>query len=221
MKPQRIQLSRRKGFDLQAVSLALNGLPAVNVARPSQWGNPYRVVSMTGTGSYVVTHPVHGIVSQGTNSECINYAVGYFSAMIMTRPRETFCAMVDALHGKNLACWCAPGAPCHADVLLELAAATMPAFTERERHVMEHATGWLSDSPLYRNRFHAPKGHADRDTLVQLCKRGFVRHPIPDLFVVMMEGIRSLSELPGQPKRTPKQTERLQALIAANMEEAP
>lgn len=26
-----------------------------------------------------------------------------------------------ALRGKNLACWCKPGAPCHADVLLELA----------------------------------------------------------------------------------------------------
>ena len=30
MKPAYIQLSRRKGFDLQAASLALNGLPAVN-----------------------------------------------------------------------------------------------------------------------------------------------------------------------------------------------
>lgn len=25
------------------------------------------------------------------------------------------------LRGKNLACWCKPGAPCHADVLLEIA----------------------------------------------------------------------------------------------------
>lgn len=25
------------------------------------------------------------------------------------------------LRGKNLACWCKPGAPCHADVLIELA----------------------------------------------------------------------------------------------------
>ena len=29
---------------------------------------------------------------------------------------------VSELRGKNLACWCRPGAPCHADVLLELAA---------------------------------------------------------------------------------------------------
>jgi hypothetical protein len=24
------------------------------------------------------------------------------------------------LRGKNLACWCRPGSPCHADILLEL-----------------------------------------------------------------------------------------------------
>lgn len=29
--------------------------------------------------------------------------------------------IVDELRGKNLACWCAAGQPCHADVLLELA----------------------------------------------------------------------------------------------------
>ena len=28
---------------------------------------------------------------------------------------------IPLLRGKNLACWCAPGAPCHADVLLDLA----------------------------------------------------------------------------------------------------
>ncbi len=27
----------------------------------------------------------------------------------------------EALRGKNLACWCKPGAPCHADVLLAMA----------------------------------------------------------------------------------------------------
>jgi hypothetical protein len=25
------------------------------------------------------------------------------------------------LRGKNLACWCEPGAPCHADVLMKVA----------------------------------------------------------------------------------------------------
>src|SRR4051812_11243137 len=40
-KPVRLQLSRRKGFDLKALSLETNGLPGVNVARPGKWGNPF------------------------------------------------------------------------------------------------------------------------------------------------------------------------------------
>lgn len=40
-RPVRLQLSRRKGFNLQALSVATNGLPAVNCARPGRWGNPY------------------------------------------------------------------------------------------------------------------------------------------------------------------------------------
>lgn len=31
------------------------------------------------------------------------------------------CDWLVPLRGKNLACWCRPGSPCHADVLLELA----------------------------------------------------------------------------------------------------
>ena len=50
-KPVRLQLSRRKGFDLQALSLTTNGLPAVVVARPGKWGNPYKV----GGPAYTVT----------------------------------------------------------------------------------------------------------------------------------------------------------------------
>ena len=42
-KPVRLQLSRRKGYSLQAATIAANGLPAVNVARPGPWGNPFRV----------------------------------------------------------------------------------------------------------------------------------------------------------------------------------
>ncbi len=45
-RPQRLQLSRRTGFDLQAVSLALNGLPARRVTRPGPWGNPFSIVEI-------------------------------------------------------------------------------------------------------------------------------------------------------------------------------
>lgn len=90
--PVRLRLSRAKGFNLQAVSRALNGLEAVNVARPTKWGNPFTVANSGGV------HPA------------IRYACEY-------------ARYVDAhpLRGKNLACWCAPDAACHADTLLELA----------------------------------------------------------------------------------------------------
>ncbi|OHV85914.1 DUF4326 domain-containing protein [Ensifer sp. LCM 4579] len=98
-KPVRLQLSRRKGFDLQARSLATNGLPAVNVARPGKWGNP----------NLVTTHGHEGAVrafARDLRGGILNFSVEDVR-------RE--------LRGKNLACWCKPGAPCHADVLLEIA----------------------------------------------------------------------------------------------------
>ncbi len=39
-KPVRIQRKRVKGYRMQEVSLALNGLPAVYVGRPTVFGNP-------------------------------------------------------------------------------------------------------------------------------------------------------------------------------------
>lgn len=94
--PVRLQLSRRKGFDLQALSLGTNGRPAVNVARPSRWGNPFRVAEY-GRAEAVA------LFEQGLRRGNV------------TAPDLGF------LRGKNLACWCASDRLCHADVLLKLA----------------------------------------------------------------------------------------------------
>ena len=122
--PARLQLSRRKGFDLQAWSREVNGLPVVNVARPTKWGNPF-----------VVHHPgsVHEIPMTP------KMAVSSFRAMLAKEggwfpvplpwPKgkipAQFTTLDDVrqeLRGHNLACWCAlDGGPCHADVLLEIA----------------------------------------------------------------------------------------------------
>lgn len=42
-QPQRLVLSRKAGFNLQATSMALNGLPARRVTRPGPWGNPFSI----------------------------------------------------------------------------------------------------------------------------------------------------------------------------------
>ena len=116
MVPVRIQLSRKKGFNLQATSKALNGLEAVKVDRTTKWGNPF----------IVGTH--------GTRTECVNYYEILLSGLIRLgsgNAEHQQAALVYAqnnvrkLRGKNLACWCR-GAPCHADVLLALANRTSP-----------------------------------------------------------------------------------------------
>ena len=104
--PVRLQLSRKKGFNLQAHSRAVNGLPAVNCARPSRWGNPFIIGDGTST------------FHCDSTAECVE-AYRY----ILTCGVPIFLAKdLPELRGKNLACWCAVDAPhCHADVLLELA----------------------------------------------------------------------------------------------------
>lgn len=123
IRPVRLQLSRRKGFNLQEHSLATNGLRAVNVARPNRWGNPFTIKGCRDAG-YV-----------GADAEIAARCVESFRVWIDTpywrenwdggeseSARSSILSTMDYLHGKNLACWCKLGDPCHANVLLELAA---------------------------------------------------------------------------------------------------
>lgn len=108
MKPARIQLSRKKGFNLQEHSLSVNGLPAVKVDRSTKWGNPFAI----GAGPMLR----HALDHEG--------AVGFFRQMMsdpQLREEAGYPNDLSPLRGKNLGCWCKPGAACHADVLLELA----------------------------------------------------------------------------------------------------
>lgn len=102
-KPQRIQMSRRRGFNLQKVSMALNGLPAVNCARPSKWGNPF-----------VVQFDPHPDYSPQTAEEAVKMYRGYMDKGLMR------IAIRSELRGKNLACWCPLSQVCHCDVLLAI-----------------------------------------------------------------------------------------------------
>lgn len=106
-KPVRLQLSRRKGFNLQAAGLAANGLPTVSVARPGRWGNPFQ------------------IGSEGMERA---EAVRRFADYVRRPEQAAFVSAVRAeLAGKNLACWCPlDGQPCHGNVLLKIANSTGP-----------------------------------------------------------------------------------------------
>lgn len=117
--PVRLQLSRRAGFNLQELSQATNGLPAVKVARPTKWGNPFRVMNDDAEGAVrrfrklfenrptKLRHMILSICSGRPG-----FGEGALLDMKLALPE---------LRGRNLACFCALSAPCHADVLLELA----------------------------------------------------------------------------------------------------
>lgn len=119
IRPVRLRLSRAKGFDLQALSLRTNALPAIVVARPSKWGNPF-VVGQDGTRRDVTT--LFALLLGG--GICLNCKTGSDEQL----ERRTYIVRnLDALRGKNLACWCPidawdpMGPKCHADVLLDIA----------------------------------------------------------------------------------------------------
>ena len=117
----RLQLSRRKGFNLQELSLATNGLPAVNVARPGKWGNPFVIYNEEG---YPLAIDSRDGSLLGTN---LRWREAYELVVAKYKAEITDGLRLEPLRGKNLACWCpeklpdGSPCPCHADVLLDLA----------------------------------------------------------------------------------------------------
>lgn len=113
MKPQRIVLSRRAGFDLQTISKALNGLPAQSVARPGRWGNPFTIDAVVDET---------GLDRNAAQAEAVARHARWLRGEIEAdRPRPALETIREELAGKNLACWCREGMPCHVDNLLVLA----------------------------------------------------------------------------------------------------
>jgi Domain of unknown function (DUF4326) len=105
--PVRLHLSRRKGFNLQALSIATNGLPAVKVDRSTMFGNRWAVGVHSNT--------------LGRRIETVEEAVDVFRRVAFVKPHMVGWVR-ERLSGKNLACWCSLESRfCHADVLLEIA----------------------------------------------------------------------------------------------------
>ena len=106
MKPERIQLKRTKGWKMPPNT--------VKVDRTTRFGNPFRIgvwqsfVNDADPSNVVVACPGDA------------YEVVDAFRWLAEQPSRT--EMIQThLRGKNLACWCKPGEPCHADVLLEIA----------------------------------------------------------------------------------------------------
>jgi hypothetical protein len=102
-KPIRIQRSRAKGSRLEAS----NGLPIVCVSRPSKWGNPFPIDTSRPDVEQLRASSVRKF------EQALQAAKPSLGFTIADVKRE--------LKGKNLACWCPLGGPCHAEVLLRIA----------------------------------------------------------------------------------------------------
>ena len=96
--PKRIQRKRTKGWRMPK--------GAIYVGRPSKFGNPFDVEGDDG-------------------AEAVQWfrwwLDGDLPAIWDSRHGPTVKAAIKDLRGKNLACWCMPDSPCHADVLLRIA----------------------------------------------------------------------------------------------------
>jgi hypothetical protein len=111
-----MQLSRKRGFDLQKASQALNGLPAKRITRPGPWGNPFTIEDTA------KRYGLDGDEAQVRAVElCGKWLRGTLDPRLSPGDPPSRAAIRQALAGHNLACWCRPGTPCHADVLIELA----------------------------------------------------------------------------------------------------
>lgn len=102
-RPIRIQLRRTKGWRIPPNT--------VKVDRSTKWGNPFRVGDRVNCDDGTVAVCFSAAEAVQAYRDFIEHSIGAsFRA-----------AVIQDLRGKNLACWCPPGSPCHADVLLEIA----------------------------------------------------------------------------------------------------
>ena len=109
--PQRVQLSRRKGWRMPENT--------VKVDRSTKWGNHFVIGKDPAQLAHYADYRRNVDLWTCWPVADAATAVRAFREMQCTK---TFVERAQRdLRGKNLACWCKPGEPCHADVLLELA----------------------------------------------------------------------------------------------------
>ncbi len=104
--PLRVQIKRTKGWRMPENT--------VKVDRTTRWGNPFTPDQCGSAENAVACHRAWVLRDEAE-----------LAARACAAPPEKTPPAIEEirreLRGKNLACWCAPGAPCHADWLLTLA----------------------------------------------------------------------------------------------------
>lgn len=92
----------------------------VYVGRPGKFGNPF-YVGQDGTHAECVELHRRWLTGELWDSEIRRIFIQPTADWLINMRHVTLGAILRELPGKDLACWCAPSAPCHADTLLEFA----------------------------------------------------------------------------------------------------
>jgi Domain of unknown function (DUF4326) len=113
--PDRIQLSRARGWRKPP--------GAVVVSRPSKWGNPFAIGERIDRNSPLWPY-IAQVVPGGAAD--LNDIVPLAPEMVVTaygwwfiQQPALMLTVREELGGKDLACWCKIGRPCHGDWLLD------------------------------------------------------------------------------------------------------
>ncbi len=104
MMPKRIQLKRIAGWRLPE--------NAVKISRPGKWGNPFVITDKV--------HPGHMTGGCYYAVPTLEDALACYQEYLEKRPDLKRDA-VEELAGKDLACFCREGEPCHGDILISVA----------------------------------------------------------------------------------------------------
>lgn len=125
--PIRVQRRRTKGYRLPPNT--------VSVTRPGRWGNPFKGEDGASTGGRqtLVDHYREWLTTPcrpGRDPGVLERRAAIIPVTslhgVPFASRPSLDEIRRHLRGKNLACFCPIGQPCHADVLLELANTPMP-----------------------------------------------------------------------------------------------
>ncbi len=117
---ERMQLKRTRGWRMPPNT--------IKVDRTTGYGNPFPIAKGKSTSAgktsdiwSIGTWEGPAMWFRDTKAEALSVSVAAYREWLHQPAQKKLRdrAMVE-LHGKNLACWCKAGEPCHADVLLEL-----------------------------------------------------------------------------------------------------
>jgi hypothetical protein len=112
--PLRIQRRRVKGWRMPK--------NAISISRPGKFGNPFTIQSCIEAG--------HTDNEEVARQMCVNLFREWlkhgekqsrFQDPELIKARKRVLSSLHELEGKDLACFCKDGEPCHGDVLLEMA----------------------------------------------------------------------------------------------------